>query len=184
MVGKLFQTRRKCGDSVVQTIATRSQNGRRGGFLKLVDSHRRALYQPPWIVEVHALLSSGGSLCLGSCRYFNHRLHDLACLPPTPARRRVISFRVLPARRERARSGVAHFSGTAVSLEVVCPRYAKWTFRDNRRLPNTRSRCSVLLRSRKNAYRSLRSFHDSHGAVSWEQDAIAMSGQIKRKSGG
>src|SRR5215472_3749639 len=61
-------TRRKYGESVVQTIATHSQNGRRDCFLKLVDSHRRTHYRSPWIVEVHALLSSRGSLCLGSCR--------------------------------------------------------------------------------------------------------------------
>jgi hypothetical protein len=132
---KLFQTRRKCGDSVVQTIATRSQNGGRGWLLKLVDSHRRVHYRPPWIGEVHALLPCSGSLCLGSCRYSNHRLHDLACLSPTPTRRRVISCRVLPVRGSVPGRRATHlrvgrdFGEQTWHCEVVCPRYSKWIFR-------------------------------------------------------
>src|SRR5215469_13330054 len=77
-----FEEGRKYGNAIVPTIAACSQNSDVGCFQQCLVVHRRVRHRPPWIVEVHALLSGSGGVCVGSCCWLNHRHRDLAGLPP------------------------------------------------------------------------------------------------------
>src|SRR5215470_10631674 len=77
---RLLKGGRKHGNVIVPTIATRSQNNDLACFQQRLVVYRRVRHRPPWIVEVHALLSGCESLCLGSCGCPDRRPRDLARL--------------------------------------------------------------------------------------------------------